>query len=257
MRRGYHCAPDSQGIPEVKISRALILVSFVAATSFAVAQEEESDENDPLEGAASLGYLATSGNSDSENVNAAFSVKWQPSAWSHEFKVSAVKAETNGVKSADAQFASYAGRREFGEKSFLFAVMDWQSDEFSAYDSQLSETVGYGRHLVATNRHTLDIEIGGGARQADLRTGESQDESIVRGAIEYTWDFSETAGFAQSFVVESGSSNTRSESLSELRADIVGDLNLVISYRVRNNSDVPVGLEKTDRFTAISLEYGF
>jgi putative salt-induced outer membrane protein len=42
-----------------------------------------------------------------------------------------------------------------------------------------------------------------------------------------------------------------------LRADIIGNLALVLSYRLRHNSDVPAGTEKTDRFTAISLEYGF
>lgn len=245
------------GSASVVTKKRLAILAMLVASAGVFAQDEESDENDPFEGAASFGYLSTSGNSDSQNVNAAFSLKWQPSAWSHEFKVSAVRAETSGITTADAQFANYSARREFGEKSFLFATLDWQSDEFSAYDSQLSETVGYGRHLVETNRHTLNIEVGGGARQADLRTGEAQDESIVRGAIDYAWDFSETAGFQQSFVIESGSSNTRSESLSELRADILGNLKLVLSYRLRHNSDVPAGIEKSDRFTAISLEYGF
>jgi hypothetical protein len=31
----------------------------------------------------------------------------------------------------------------------------------------------------------------------------------------------------------------------------------VLSYVIKNNSDVPAGIEKTDRFTALSLEYGF
>ena len=231
-------------------------LALIVASAGASAQEEETDD-DPIEGSASLGYLATSGNTDSENLSAAFSLKWQPSLWSHEFEMSAVRAETNGDTTADAQFASYDARRDFGEKSYLFATLDWQSDEFSAYDSQLSETVGYGRHLIATDRHTLDIEIGAGARQAELRTGENQDESIGRGALEYAWNFSETAEFSQSFVVESGSSNTRSESVTELRADLFGNLAIVLAWRLRHNSDVPVGTEKTDRFTAISLEYGF
>ena len=243
----------------VKFVRAATAAAFVTvfvAAGSALAQEEE-DDDDPFEGAASLGYLSTSGNTDSENVNAAFSLKWQPSRWSHEFSVSAVRAETSGVTTADAQFANYAARRDFGEKSYLIAALDWQSDEFSAYDSQMSETVGYGRHLVATERHSLDVEIGAGARQAKLRTGMEQDESIGRAALEYAWDFSETAQFAQGLVIESGSSNTRTETLSELRADLIGNLALVVSYRVRHNSDVPVGTEKSDRFTAISLEYGF
>jgi putative salt-induced outer membrane protein len=240
----------------VVISR-IGLVAIIAVAGTAVAQDEQSEERDPFEGAASLGYLATSGNTDSENLNAAFSLKWQPSLWSHEFNVSVINAQTSGVTTAQARFANYIARRDFGEKSYLFASADWESDEFSAFDNQLSETVGYGRHVIATERHTLDFEIGLGARQAELRSGLEEDEAIGRGALAYARQLSETSEFTQSLIIESGSSNTSTESVSELRANIFGNVALVLSWRLRNNSDVPVGIEKTDRYTAISLEYGF
>jgi putative salt-induced outer membrane protein YdiY len=31
----------------------------------------------------------------------------------------------------------------------------------------------------------------------------------------------------------------------------------VFSYVIKSNSDVPVGIEKTDRFTSLALEYAF
>lgn len=233
----------------------LSVATIVAACGNAVAQDAA--DNDPIEGKASLGYLSTSGNTESTNANAAFNLLWKQTLWSHEFDLSAIKAENSGDTTAEAYFASYTGRRAFGEKSYLFAALDWQSDKFSAYDSQMSETVGYGRHLIATERHALDIEIGAGARQAELLTGASEDDSIIRGALGYTWTISDSSEFKQGLVVESGSSNTRTESVSELRADIFGNVALVLSYRLRNNSDVPPGIDKTDTFTAISLEYAF
>jgi len=235
----------------------LTLISALALSGSVAAQAQDSQESDSLEGKASLGYLATKGNTDSENANAAFSIKWQPSLWSHEFNLSAIRAQTSGETTAQAQFADYVARRDFGEKSFLFTSVDWRSDKFSAYDSQLSETVGYGRHILDSERHEFDFEIGAGARQAELRDGASQDESIARLGFGYAWHISETAEFTQGLVIESGSSNTNTDSLTELRADIIGNLALVLSYRIRNNTDVPAGTEKTDRFTAISLEYGF
>ena len=45
--------------------------------------------------------------------------------------------------------------------------------------------------------------------------------------------------------------------VQELTARLVGALNLVASYTIRNNSDVPIGTEKTDTRSAISLEYAF
>jgi putative salt-induced outer membrane protein len=57
--------------------------------------------------------------------------------------------------------------------------------------------------------------------------------------------------------VESGSENTFIESVSEVKATLIGELALVASYTIRRNTTVPAGSEKTDTFTALSLEYAF
>ena len=63
--------------------------------------------------------------------------------------------------------------------------------------------------------------------------------------------------FEQSLSVNIGSSNTYSESISELRTNVVGDVALLVSYTIKNNSDVAPGTDKRDTYTAISLEYAF
>jgi putative salt-induced outer membrane protein len=45
--------------------------------------------------------------------------------------------------------------------------------------------------------------------------------------------------------------------VSAIKTGLIGALALVASYTVKNNSDVPPGSEKTDTFTALSLEYAF
>jgi putative salt-induced outer membrane protein len=57
--------------------------------------------------------------------------------------------------------------------------------------------------------------------------------------------------------VEAGSENTYFESVTALKARLVGDLALVASYTVKHNTDVPALTEKTDTYTALSLEYAF
>ena len=47
------------------------------------------------------------------------------------------------------------------------------------------------------------------------------------------------------------------ESVSSVKAKLFKDLGVRFSYSLKNNSDVPVGIEKTDTFTSISLEYSF
>lgn len=253
----YIIAPQFELQVEIQVTIFRLSCVLALAVAGPVLAQEEEEERDPFAGSASLGYLATSGNTDSENLNIGFSMLWQPALWSHEFNVSMIEAEANGVQTAEARFANYVARREFGERSYFFASADWESDQFSAFDNQLSETVGYGRHVIVTDRHNLDFEIGLGARQAELRSGLEEDDAIARAALAYAWQISETSEFTQSLIIESGDSNTSTESVSELRASIFGNVALVLSYRARNNSDVTPGIKSTDRYTAISLEYGF
>ncbi len=58
-------------------------------------------------------------------------------------------------------------------------------------------------------------------------------------------------------MIESGSSNTSTEAISALRAQLVGKVGLVISFRIKSNSNVPPGIVATDRFTSIALAYAF
>jgi putative salt-induced outer membrane protein len=238
----------------VKVRAGFALLALLV-TAPGVCQDEE-DEG-PITGKAALGYLSTSGNTESTNANASFNLVWQKPIWGHEFDLSAIKAETGGVTTAESYSSAYTGRREFSEKSYMFTALDHERNEFSAYDEQVSETVGYGRRLIQTDRHAFSAEGGIGARQASLRNGVDEDEGIVRLKADYTWTISDTTEFGQDLVVESGSSNTSTEAVSELRARLFGEFSLVLSYRIKSNSDVLPGTEKTDRFTAISIEYAF
>jgi putative salt-induced outer membrane protein len=213
---------------------------------------------DPFVGTVALGYLSTSGNTDSTNTNAALEVTWDlDGPWEHEWTALAINARTNGITTAEAQAARYTAQRDLSEKSYMLFTGDWRQDRFSGYDRQVTEAVGYGRRLFDTDRHTLAVEGGAGVKQSDLITGEELDEGIVRGGLDYVLRITEDSEFSQKVLIEQGDDNRYTESTSALKTRIVGDLALVLSFVVKSNSDVPVGIEKTDRFTALSLEYGF
>ena len=148
----------------------------------------------------------------------------------------------------------YIGR---GLRCFLFGRLDWRKDRFSSITEQFSQSVGYGRRLIDTDKHSLNGEVGIGARQSDLSDGTDESDTIYTGRLTYAWQISDTASFGQSLLLEAGSSNTFTESVTELKARLVGGLALVASYTIRNNSDGLPGTEKTDTRTAISLEYAF
>ena len=125
-----------------------------------------------------------------------------------------------------------------------------------------------GQRLLTTDKHALDVQFGVGAGQNDLADvtddmglvitpGTSEDEFTSRISGDYTWTISENASFSQKLNVNVSSSNTYTESLSELRAGIIGDVFLVLAYVIKHNSDVQPDKDKTDTYTSINLEYSF
>lgn len=233
----------------MRIAGTALFALFAAA---AVAQQQ-----DGLSGKVALGYLATSGNSDSENLSLNFSGDYYAEFWHHNLTGRAIRASTEGIDTAESYGLSWQSDRELGEKNYVFGRAAWDRDEFSGYPEQTREVVGFGRHFINNDRHVLNGEVGAGFRQAELVDGTKEDETILRLSGDYTLQMSETSEFKQTLAVESGDTNTYTESVTSLSADVWTNLAVVLSYTIKRNSDVPVGIENRDTFTAVSLEYSF
>ena len=233
--------------------RTLVLIATVIAPVSLMAQETENGWS----GKATLGYLATSGNTENSTLNTAFEVGFKTGKWAHLYKAAAINAMENKVTTAEAYDTSWKSERNLTDKDFLFGRLHWRKDRFGGFDTQFSQTVGYGRRLIDTDKHKLNGELGVGARQSEDQSGFKDDETVYRGGLDYKWQLSETAEFRQDLTAESGEANTYVESVTALSAKLLGDLALVASYTIKHNTDAPPLTEKTDTYTALSLEYAF
>lgn len=239
----------------MKLRSVLFVVSLTLSSTLFAAEEEEAD--DPLEGNIKFGYLATTGNTETSSLNTSFEAKYIVGSWHHEAVASAINASENKVTTAEAYETGWKSGWDFTERDFVFGRLNWRKDRFGGFNTQFSQTVGYGRHILDSDAHDLQGELGFGARQSEDQLGVSTNETIGTAAMRYRWKFSDTSEFGQILRFEVGSDNTFSESVTSITARLIGALNLVASYTIRNNSDVPIGTEKTDTRTAISLEYAF
>lgn len=235
----------------------LVAAMTVAAPALAHEVEDEEGPEGPWSGKARLGYLGTTGNTETTNMSGAFEVQYALEKWTHSFDAAAIYASEDKNTTAEAYTAGWKSELALSDANFLFGRLDWRKDRFSGYDQQFSQTLGYGRRLIDTDKHSLNGEVGFGARQSDLADGTSENETILTGGLYYKWALSENSEFTQDLLVEAGSENTYTVSKTAISATLVGDLALVASYTIKNNSDVPLGTEKTDTFTALSLEYAF
>jgi putative salt-induced outer membrane protein len=234
----------------------LFLALSVAVTPLSlVAQETEEDS--PWAGNAKLGYLATSGNTENSTLNTGFEVGYTSGKWLHSLTAAAISASESEESTAEAYDVGWKSERKITDLDFVFGRVQWRKDKFGAYDTAFSQTLGYGRRLIDNDQHKLNVELGFGARQSELQSGENENETIFTAGGYYKWQFSETAQFRQDLKTEAGSSNTYIESVTAISARLIGDFALVASYTIMNNSNVPPLTEKTDTYTALALEYSF
>lgn len=237
----------------------------------AVAPAEKADDAGPWSGTLTAGYAKTSGNSESSAANFKGEGRYDKARWHHSLGATAVGTssaadrDSESVTTAEAYWAGFKSQYDITEAFYGFGSIDWYKDRFSAYDQQLYEAAGLGWRLLRGKVHTLDVEAGAGAKQAELESGEDQDEAIALLRGVYTWQIGENAAFVQKLAVLSGSDNTYTEATSELKAGIIGSLSMVLGYTYKHNSDVeldtslaiPRPFDKTDTYTTISLEYAF
>ena len=236
--------------------RFLPVVALIL-TGTVYSQEAAEEEEGPWSGSLSLGYLATSGNTDTTSYNTKFGVGYVNNSWEHRLDGSSIGADESGVTNAEAYQLGWRSAYNFTEHDFVFGTVDWRKDRFAGVTEQTSYAINYGRRVIDNERHLLALGIGVGYRDFDRADGTSSDGTIGRGSLLYNWTWTETSGFEQGFIVESGSDNTYWESVSAIRSRLIGGFNLVLSYTIKNNSDVPVGTEKRDTRTAVSIEYEF
>ena len=157
--------------------RVTLIVSALLAPISLLAQEEP--EN-PWSGKATLGYLATSGNTENSNLNTGLEVGFSTGQWQHIANAFAIHAAENEVTNTEAYELGWKTERQLTDHDFLFGRLDWRKDRFGGFYTQFSQTVGYGRRLINTDVHVLNAEIGFGARQSESQTGVKDDETIAR-----------------------------------------------------------------------------
>lgn len=232
-----------------------VLAVLVAGVSPAIAEEEAPQG---WGGDAGLGFVVTSGNTETETINAKATLIYGAAPWKHTGKLDLLKGSDNSETKANRIALSGKSERDLSAASYLFGLLNYEDDEFSGYDYRASESLGYGRRLLQGENVTLNAEAGLGARQdKESDTGDSDSDGIVRLAGILEWRISSSAKFAQELETESGGGRAVTRSQSTLSAQVVGNLAAKFGVRVTHTSDVPPGIDMTDTETSTTLVYEF
>lgn len=234
-----------------------VAIAAGVATMLAMSNVLAEETENPWEGNISLGYLASTGNTETENFNGEIKAAYSLIGWVHNVFLNTVGSRDAGETTAERYQVQYKLDKTLDEKSYLFGRLAFDKDRFSGFDSKTSGVGGYGRRLVDSDRHVLKGELGAGNRRERLLDGTSTSNAIVHGNIDYRFKFSDNAEFTQTLLVEAGKDNNYTESISRIRSKLVGALAVALSYTVKRNSNPPDINQETDTYTVISLDYKF
>lgn len=234
--------------------------TLTTPTLAAETDEGGQDEAPSLEftGSVSFGAVATSGSTESGATNGAFDARLEYTVWRHTLRLRASRASEEGETTAERYNGSWQSDYKFSERSYFFGNANYQRDRFAAFERSGAVSLGVGRRFIETDTVELDGEVGVGRRYQQAQgTDDFDGEAIARFQSDFLWRFSDTAEFTQSVAIESGESNTTTESVTAIKSQLTGALAFRLSHTVEHNTDVPPDEASTDRITAVSVEYGF
>jgi putative salt-induced outer membrane protein len=233
-----------------------------------VIEEAAEPELKRWEGNIEVGYVKTTGNTKESSGKGAFDITYRNDNWRNVARGDYFSSESDGSDTARRFLINNRTGFVFTERDYIWLSLTYEDDDFNGFEYTASGAIGYGRQLI--KRDTMDwiFEIGPGYRFTEtedtkdefgviIAEGEEEDEAILRINTEYQWRITDTSKFEQLLSTEIGSDNTVSRSLSSLILNVVGRLNVKLSYEMNYTKEVPDDKDETDTITSVTLLYGF
>lgn len=235
-----------------------VLNAGLACLLFGMASASVAQERGPgSEGSASLGYVGTSGNTDTQTFETQLRYTMRTQEWVHNAGFQALVAEQDSLTSGERYVLEGKSDYRISDNSYLFGKGNYTDDRFTGYDYQVSAAAGYGYYFSNTDELLLETFLGAGYRQNALLDGEDEGEAMFSLGQNLEWAFTDSSSLTQSLSSEIGEDLTVSRFEIGLISNIIGSVSTKIAFQARHLSEVPVGRKKTDTQTSISLVYQF
>ncbi len=247
----------------MRLTPLVLAVSLGALPLFAQAAEKRG-----WSGEAEFGLAVASGNSESETVNGKFAFNRDADEWFYNLNAAALRAKADDSLSANRYEIGGKYGYKFGERLYLFGSFRYDRDDFASYDWQTILSTGVGYRFIDSEATTLVGEFGPGLRRVqpiEVLIGvppvpvspDTESDTIVRGSLDFKHQLTASTSIGNLFLVESGGGNTFMQNDLGISVQMSERFALKAGYQLRRNTEVPVGVEKTDRLFTTNLVVGF
>jgi putative salt-induced outer membrane protein len=220
-------------------------------------------------GKGEVGYVMSKGNSDTSTGNAKVDLLKETEHTKQNFGAEALYGQTADVTTAQRWGVKWQTDWKITEKAFWFGAARYEDDAFSGFDYQTTTSTGAGYAFYDTPITQLRVQAGAGYRRLRIEQlikdddnvviqrikGDSSGDAVVNGQVKFEHSFNESTKVLNLFLVESGQDNTLTQNDLAFQVKMTQVLALSLGYSVRNNSNPPVALAKTDTLTTVNLVY--
>ena len=236
----------------------LALCGALFAVQAMAAREEAQKSPKHWNGEAGLGYVATTGNTETTTFAAKLDATHEKENWRNNIAANTLYTKNAQTKTAEKYFISVQSNYRYSPRMFFFGRASYEDDRFSGFEYQGTLTAGLGyRFLVDRPDMALDTEAGAGIKAYREEGRDQESEAIGRLAGKYVWDFREKSKFTQEVSADFGDSFDVYKSVTSLTAQLVGNFAINLGYTVKYTTAVPAGKEKKDTETTINMVYVF
>lgn len=248
---------------------AVFALLFLLSTQPAIGQDNTNPDPSGITGEGEVGYLMTSGNTETQSLNARLGLTYETSSWRNKLQSETVygseeDAETGEDVTTNQRFlVSGKSNYRFDARNSVYGLVVYEDDRFSGFKYQLTASAGYNRQIIDSETISWEAEAGPGYRlnklEDDATTADDVEEGevIFHAGTLFAYSISDTATFTEDLSVDTGADNTITRSATSLRLKINSYISAKISYNLKHTSEVPADTDNTDTETALTLVYGF
>ena len=216
-----------------------------------------------LNGSVQLGALSTFGPTDSNTLSARTTYTYRTQRWEHELDAKllrssseqlVIRLDANGDTISDAQgepvkdlitnttskrgFVSAQSRFFLSEKTYLFGVVDYETNKPANIDKSTRQIAGFGYKLWRSKSDQLGAEIGVGRKSRFEVDGSSEEDPIGYLGFIFRRNLSKKSSLAIELDSDFASDNRYTEADITFKWSVRNPLSIKLRYEARFNSTV-------------------
>lgn len=217
-----------------------------------------------------LGFILNRGNTRNTHFDSKFTNQFKSHKLTNELAFSALLDLGSDIttkettKTAQKYKVIDDAALDLTKKWFTFGKIDYTRDLFSSFDYVINESIGMGYYFVQQDNLLFSLQSGPGARHSKVTNFEDNNEFIHEfiwsNTAKFKYRFSDDLSFSQSITADVGQENTKSESLSELKAQFMKKLALKFNFLLEYNTKLPATQKEArhaDTTTSVTIVYTF